>query len=104
VVRGIPEVSEIDEPHEDADDRDDLGEHVSEVIKLAFQRSLFADLRRNGLVNVADGRVLTGKNNDSARVPIHNCCALVRMCLIKRAVDRSEEEVVQQTAYLSYLA
>lgn len=105
MVRGIPEVPEVDEPHEDADDRYDLGEHVSKVIQLALQRSLFADLRRNGLVNVADGRVLTRKNNDSARVPTYNCCALVRMYLIKRAVDRSQrKEVVQRTAYLSYLA
>ena len=76
MVRGIPEVPEVDEPHEDADDRDDLGEHVSKVIQLALQRSLFANLGRNGLVNVADGRVLTRKNNDSTRVPTHNCCAL----------------------------
>ena len=105
MVRGIPEVPEVDEPNEDADGRDDLGEHVSKVIQLALQRSLFADLRRNGLVNVTDGRVLTCKNHDSARVPTHNCCALVRMYLIKSAVDRSQrKEVVLQTAYLSYLA
>jgi len=76
---GIPEVPEVDEPHENADDRDDFSEHVSEVVQLSFQGSFLANLGRNGLVNVADGCALTGKDNDRARAPIHDCCALVMM-------------------------
>ena len=91
-MRGMPEVPEVDKPHEDADNRDDLGEHVSKVIQLALQRSLFANLRRNGLVNVADGRILTRKNNDSARAPAHNCCALVRMYSTKRGSQVTEQK------------
>ena len=75
-MRGIPEVPDVDEPHEDADNRDDLGEHISKLIQLSLQRSLFANLRRYGFVNVADGRVLTRKDNDRARAPTDDCCAL----------------------------
>ena len=87
-MRGIPEVPEVDEPHEDTDDRDDLGEHISKLIQLSLQRSLFANLRRYGFVNVADGRVLTRKDNDRARAPTHDCCALDMKHLRMRATDR----------------
>jgi len=44
VMCGIPEVPNVDEPHEDADDRNDLCEHVTEVVQLTLQGGLFADL------------------------------------------------------------
>ena len=92
MVRGIPEVPEVDEPHEDADDRDDLREHISKVIQLTLQRSFFTNLRRNGLVDVADGRFLTRENNNRACAPTHDCCTLVIMYLRKRAVDWSRRK------------
>jgi len=84
---GIPEVSNVDEPHEDADDRDDLCEHVTEVVQLTLQGGLFANLRRNGLVNVADGRILTCEDGDRARAPIDDGCTLFIMNVNTRAAD-----------------
>ena len=91
-MRGIPEVPEVDEPYEDADDRDDLREHVSKVIQLTLQRSLFANLRRDGFVNIADGCFLTREDNDRARAPTHDRCALDIMHLRMRATDRLQRK------------
>ena len=91
-MRGIPEVPEVDEPYEDAYDRDDLRKHVSKIIQLTLQRSLFANLRRDGFVNVADGCVLTSEDNDCARTPTHDRCALDIMDLRMRVTDHLQEE------------
>lgn len=73
----IPKVAHVDEPHEDADDRDNLCEHVPKVVQLAFQRGLLADLGRNGLVDVTDRRILAREDDDCARGPIYNRRSLV---------------------------
>jgi hypothetical protein len=80
-------VPNVDEPHEDADDRDDLCEHVTEVVQLTLQGSLFADLRRNGLVNVTDGRILTCEDGDRAGAAIDDGCTLFIMDVNTRAAD-----------------
>ena len=87
VMGRIPKVPEVDEPYEDADDRDNLREHVSEIIQFTLQRSLFADLGRDGLVNVTDGGVLTCEDDDRSCAPIDDGCALVIMDVNASAVD-----------------
>jgi len=89
---GIPEVPNVDEPHEDADDRDDLCEHVTKVVQLTLQGGLFADLGRNGLVNMTDGRVLTRENDNRAGTPIDDSCTLFIMGVNTGAADRLAEE------------
>ena len=89
---GIPEVSNVDEPHEDADDGDDLCEHVTKVVQLTLQGGLFADLGRNGFVNVTDGSVLTCEDDNCAGAPIDNGCALFMMDVNTRAKDRPVAE------------
>lgn len=44
VMCGIPEVTNVDEPDEDTNDRDDFGEHVTKVVEFTLERSLFTDL------------------------------------------------------------
>ena len=78
-MRRIPEVPHVDEPYEDTNTRNDLREHVSKIVQLALQRSLLTDLRGNRLVDIADGRILTGENNDGARAPINDCCTLFKV-------------------------
>jgi hypothetical protein len=87
-MRRIPEVPKVDEPHENADDRDDLREHISKVVQFTLQRGLFADLGRNGLVNVTDGRVLACEDDDCTCSPIDDSCTLVMMDINTHAVDR----------------
>lgn len=72
----VPEVAEVDDPDEDADDGDDLGEGVPEVVEFAFEGSLFVDLGGDGYVDVAYGGALTGKNDDGARASVDDSCTL----------------------------
>lgn len=65
-MRRVPEVPEVDEPDEDTDDADHLCEQVAKVIQLALQGGLFADLRRDGLVNIANSCTLAGVHDDGA--------------------------------------
>ena len=64
-MRRVPEVPEVHYPDEHADDGNDFREHVAKVIELALQGGLLADLRRDGLVNVTNGRLLTREYDDS---------------------------------------
>lgn len=43
-VGWVPEVPEVDDPDEDANNADHFSEHVTEVIQLAFKRCLFVYL------------------------------------------------------------
>jgi hypothetical protein len=61
----IPKMTDVYKPDEDTDDCDDLGEHVSKVIQLAFEWSLFCDLGSNGLVDVANSSASASKDYDS---------------------------------------
>lgn len=70
-VGWIPEVSEIDNPNEDTNDGDNFGEHVAKVIQLAFKRCLLVYLGCDGLVNIANGRLLTGKDYDGLGTTVH---------------------------------
>lgn len=65
MVGWVPEVAEIDDPDENANDGDDLRKLISEVVQLPFQGGLFVDLRGDGLVDVTNSCALTGENNDS---------------------------------------
>ena len=66
----IPEVPEVDDPDEDTNDGDNFGEHVTKVVQLAFKRSLLIYLRSDRLVNIANGRLLAGKDHDSLSTTI----------------------------------
>jgi len=72
----VPEVADVHEPNKDTNETNDLCEHVSEVIKFPFQRSLLWDLRSDRLVDVTNSSLLTSKNNNCFGVSIDNGCAL----------------------------
>jgi hypothetical protein len=80
-MRGVPEVAYVDEPYENTNGRDNLRELVSKLIQLAFQGSFLTDLRGNRLVDVANGRVLTRKNDNSACAPIYDCRTLLQVSI-----------------------
>ena len=64
-VTRIVEVAHIHEPDEDANDGNDFGEEVSEIVDLLLEGSLLADLRRDGLVDVPKSGESTGGGDDS---------------------------------------
>lgn len=105
-MRRIPKVPHIDKPHKHTNGRNDLREHVSKVVQFTLQRSLFADLSRNGLVNVTDGCVSTGGDDDRARGPIHDSRTLSHNGRehARRLTGCVRDENAQKTAYLSCLA
>ena len=76
VVGWIPEVTEVYEPNKDTDDGNDLGEHVTKIIKFPFERRFFANLRRDGFVYMADGCLLPSENDHGFRPAVNDCCAL----------------------------
>ena len=75
-VGWVPEVPEVDNPDEDANDGDDFSEHVAKVIQLAFKGRLLAYLGRDRLVDIADGCLLTGKDHDGLGIAIYNSSSL----------------------------
>ena len=72
---GIVEVGNVDEPDKDTDDGNDLCESVSKVVELLLERGRLRDLRGDVLVDVANGRVGSGQDNNSGSVSSDNCGA-----------------------------
>ena len=72
MVRRVPKVTDIDQPDKDADDSDDLGKHLAEVVELTLQGRLLANLRRDGLVYIANSGLLAGEYDNSCALPIDN--------------------------------
>lgn len=62
-VAGVVEVGDVDEPDQDADDSNDLGQAVTEVVELLLQGSGLRDLGSDALMDVADGSAGSGQNN-----------------------------------------
>lgn len=60
----VPEVSDVHEPDQDTDNRDDLGEHVAKVVELTLEWCLFTNLGGDGLVNITNGCLLAGEHDD----------------------------------------
>ena len=67
---GVPKVANVHEPDQYTDDRDNLREHVTEVVELSLQGRLLANLRRNGLVDIANSGLLAGEYDNSCALPI----------------------------------
>ena len=72
----IPKVLEVDDPDEKANDADDFGKHVAKIIQLAFEGCLLVDSRRNRLVYIADGRLLTSGHHNGLGAAINNSSPL----------------------------
>ena len=68
----VRKVANVDDPDENADDRDDFCEHLTEVVEFTFEGRLLTDLGGDGLVNVANGGPLAGMNDNRSRDTIHN--------------------------------
>ncbi len=76
MMRRIGKVADIDKPDEDADGTDDLGEHVSEIVKFPFERGLLRDLGGNRLVNITNRGFLAGEDDDSPGISIDDSSSL----------------------------
>lgn len=72
----VVEVANVDEPDENADDTDDLGQGISKVVQLALERCLFTGLRRDGFVNCTDGGVRSGEDDQGFACTIDDSCTL----------------------------
>lgn len=72
MMRRIRKMAYVDDPDENADDGDNLGEQVSEIVQFSFKRCLFGYLCRNRFMYVTNGRFLTGVNDDSFGITIDN--------------------------------
>ena len=73
---GVSEVTDVDEPYENANNGDNLGKHVTKVVEFALEWSLFADLRRDGFVNVSNSSSLTSVDNDCSCASVNHCSTL----------------------------
>jgi len=69
-MRWVGKVADIDDPDKDTNNADHFREHVTKVVQLALERRLFGDLGRNGFVNVADGCLLSGIDDDGPSITI----------------------------------
>jgi len=69
-------MTEVHKPYENANDGDDFGEHVTEIIQFAFERCLFTDLRCDRLVDMANCGSFASQDNHSFRATIDNGSAL----------------------------
>lgn len=72
-VGGIVEVGNVDEPDEDTDNGNDLGEGVSKVVELLLERRRLRDLGGDVLVDIANCSVGTSQDNDSGGISSDNC-------------------------------
>jgi hypothetical protein len=63
-------MTEVNKPYEYTNDGDDLGKHVTKVIEFAFERCLFADLRCDRLVDMANRGAFANQDYDGFRATI----------------------------------
>lgn len=68
----VVEVGNVDEPDKDADDSNDLGQSVTEVVELLLERGGLRDLGGDVFVDVANRSVGTGQNDDGRSVSSNN--------------------------------
>lgn len=74
-MRGVVEVADVDEPDQDTDSCDDLGELVAKVVQLLLERRRLRDLRRDALVDISNRRVGTGQDDQRNRMARDDGCA-----------------------------
>lgn len=55
-VHGVAEVADVDEPHGDADERDDLGQLLAKLVQLLLQRRALLLRARHLVADLADLR------------------------------------------------
>src|ERR1700722_8623042 len=83
----VPEMTNVDEPDEDTYDGYNLRKHVAKIVEFVFQGCLLANLRSDGLVDIANCRTLTGENDDGLRTTVNDSGALhmpMRFLLIEK--------------------
>jgi hypothetical protein len=96
---GIPEVTDVYKPDENANDCDNFGKHVTEVIKFAFEGSFLAYLSGNRFVNIADRCVLPGEHNNCVGIAIYNGCALYSYWL-RREVEINRKQLTEKSMFV----
>jgi hypothetical protein len=72
----IIKVANVDDPDEDTDDGDDLGEEVSKVVDLLLEGRLLRDLSGDGQVNVTDGGGSSSGSDDGLSLSVDDGSSL----------------------------
>lgn len=75
-VHGVVEVADVDDPHGDADERDDLGELLAELVQLLLQRRALLLRARHLVADLADLRGARCGHHHAHRLARRNVCAL----------------------------
>lgn len=84
----VVEVADVDSPNANADDRDDFGQLLAELVQLLLQRSLVLLGSSHLLANFANLRVHASANHHAATFARRDVSALRR--------ETSETEVKEQ--------
>lgn len=71
-MAGVLEVGNVDQPDENTNNSNNLGELVSKVVELLFQGRRLRDLRRDALVDIANSCVRACQDNHSLGVTSNN--------------------------------
>ena len=69
-------MTDVDQPNEDANDRDDFRQHVTEIVEFALQGRFLAYLLADGGVDVANCSPLSGENDYRTCGAVYYSCAL----------------------------
>ena len=72
MMRLIPEMINVDEPNQRADNRDNFRKHVAKVIQFAFERGLLGDLGRDGMVNISNSSTRTNCDDNCQSITTDN--------------------------------
>lgn len=80
----IAKVANVDDPDEDTDDGNDLGEQVSKVVDLLLEGRLLRNLSGDGKVDISDGGSGSSGSDDGLSLTVDDGRSLL---------DRSKAEV-----------
>lgn len=64
----LAKVPNVDDPNQDANGGNDLGQHVTKVIQLLLERRRGRDLRRDALMNVTNGSATASQDDNRSRM------------------------------------
>ncbi|KAI6754271.1 hypothetical protein HG530_012785 [Fusarium avenaceum] len=74
-MAGIVEVGDVDKPDQNANDSNDLGQAVTEIVKLLLQGGGLRDLSSDALMDISNSSAGASKNDDSSGATSNNSCS-----------------------------
>mmetsp|Transcript_19677 Transcript_19677/g.46017 ORF Transcript_19677/g.46017 Transcript_19677/m.46017 type:complete len:330 (+) Transcript_19677:2367-3356(+) len=89
----LGEMIDVDEPHKDADDHDDIGEEVTESVKLQLEGGGLLLSLSEALVEPADEGVLASEDDNTASFAVHDIGTGEENVLLVSQVSRSRDRL-----------